>query len=312
MDKRGFHKLFFGVIVLIICVLAAIYWVVTPRTKESLHQLSQQQGKEDANAHQLKPDKNTAIESGKKAKEKQPGSEKTMPPDQLQALTHELIPHKYHPDTYLEARSIIAEHAFCFAVSSDGFSDHMKQRFKTADRLSEYRKMQNQCQLTISAYPVLTAEFEHIYQKLEPQSKLGKQLKQLTEKTGMLADSSDSIYREALLSLLKSKNGPLIGEQASMSFIYLSQGEIVPISQWINSQNNQYFERVFHLALTKLACQYQGGVACQPHSMAMLMLCSQDDGACGTDFNQFYQQRIMPGMKKDIEVVFNHFQSLSE
>lgn len=312
MDKRGFHKMFLIVIALIIAVLILIYVVVTPRTREALHRLSQ-------------PETDTAVQTEHISRESQQPSqtetpktdinadtETVIPQKTLNSLLEELQPHTYSTDPYLEARSILSENAFCFADDADGFSSHMHQAFKKADRLNEYKQLQQHCRGILTAYPTLKSTFENIYLNLKPTSQTGQLLQDSIKRYNESKNEIKSHSEQTLRALLKNQNGPLLAEQAGMPFMYFNPGEPAPISQWIDSRNHRYIEQLFSLSLTRLACQYQGGVACQPSGMAMLLLCTQDPAACGLDFDSYYQQNILPGMQKDVDILVEKFEAMAE
>lgn len=312
MDKRGFHKMFLIVIALIIAVLILIYVLVTPRTREALHRLSQ-------------PETDTAVQTEHISRESQQPSqtetpktdinadtETVIPQKTLNSLLEELQPHTYSTDPYLEARSILSENAFCFADDADGFSSHMHQAFKKANRLNEYKQLQQHCRGILTAYPTLQSTFEEIYLNLKPTSETGQLLQAMIKRGNEFSSVMQSHNEQTLRALLKSQNGPLLAEQAGMPFMYFNPGEPAPISQWINSRNYRYIEQLFTLSLTRLACQYQGGAACQPGGMAMLILCAQDPAACGLDFSSYYQQNILPGMQKDVDILVEKFEVMAE
>jgi len=308
MDKRGFHRLFMGVILTILVVLLTIYMVVTPRTSESLHKLTQT---EVANTETKTAADTEASRQTQQTKEPDPDQHVVIKKETMDLLYAELKPHKYSEDPYLEARSIVAEHAFCFAVDDVNVTEHLQQAFNRADRRDLFNQIQQQCQATRSAYPTLQAVFDDIYLHLKPTSHTGRLLQQMLKRQdGMGADQRHN--EQTLRALLNSQNGPILAEQAGMPFMFFTQGEPVPISQWIGSRNNQYIEQLFQLSLTRLACRYQGGAACQPHGMAMLMLCSGDSAACGLDFQSYYQQNILPGIQKDVDILVEKFEAMVE
>ena len=312
MDKRGFHKMFFGVIILIVLVLIIVYIVITPRTRESLEQLSQQKVTEIAPQPKPKvePSSNLTEQRGKVVKEPQ-SDEKTLSQDQLVALDNELLPRQYHEDMYVEAQSIIAEKFLCFMVSlGPRIRSRLKTSYATSNRESQFDDSLEQCQKELNSYPLLKKEGEDLGQLLQPSSELGQMTKKL------LYSKNNSLTKDfkyqSLLAVLKSKNGLLITYQASLPYIYFSEGEFIPISSWVNSQSHQYIQQLFKLSLTKLACRYQGGIACQPQGMAMTMNCMSHQPACGLDFINYYEQNILPGMQKDVDILVEKFEAMAE
>lgn len=312
MDKRGFHKMFLIVIALIIAVLIFIYIVVTPRTRESLHQLSQPETDTVVQPEHISRKPQQPQQTDTPRTDINADTETAIPQNTLNSLLEELKPHKYSPDPYLEARSILSENAFCFADDEDDFSGHMHQTFLKADRLKEYQHLQQHCRAILTAYPTLRSTFEDIYLNLKPASHTGQLLQAMIKRGKDSRSVMQSHNEQTLRALLKSQNGPLLAEQAGMPFMYFNPGEPAPISQWINSRNYRYIEQLFTLSLTRLACQYQGGAACQPGGMAMLILCAQDPAACGLDFSSYYQQNILPGMQKDVDILVEKFEAMAE
>ena len=312
MDKRGFNKAFLIVIALALITLAMIYFTVTPRNTESLKKLSQAQelglsvSNQGSDIKEIEPSEKDNIDN-----QDTPTDVNIMSPDRTAALHSELQPHKYHADPYIEARSIVSEKAFCFVIdNSDDAKSHVKDSFISSKRLTEFNDMVKHCQTELRTYPILFRELENIYWSMKPDSHIGQLLQEMLTNSYTINSQRDISY-QSLIAVLKSKNGPLIADQASLIFGYLSEGEFMPFSTWLNSQNPQYLEQVFQLSLSKLACRYQGGIACEPYGMTMLTACGYDKTACGLDFQSYYKQTILPGMQKDVDLLIEKFEAMT-
>lgn len=312
MDKRGFKKMFLLVIAFVIIILLIIYLVVTPRTRESLEKLSQAEVKETTSGENQQ-----AIDpqlSNKKYTQNKPteAEDKTFSNEQITALDNELLPRRYHDDIYVEAYSIISEKFLCFTLDfTPRMKSHLKTSFAASDRQSQLNNIINQCQKELKIHPLLVQNGENLGQTLKPSSELGRLIKNLAYNTGIDAHSKDFQY-QTLLAVLKTKNGPLIASQAIMPFAFFSEGEIIPISTWVGSRDFRYIEQIFQLAMTQMACRYQGGIACQPQGMVMTMNCISHQPACGLDFQSYYQQNILPGMQKDVDILVEKFEAMAE
>lgn len=200
---------------------------------------------------------------------------------------------------------------FCHPYHSfEAIKSELTDNFAAADKLSEFQQMMADCQIDLQAYPILAGEMESFYWRLKPNSQIGHLLQRMLPGKNS-PDLNKEDYRQTLTAVLKTQNGPLIAEQASLSFKYFSAGEFIPVSSWLNTKNNQYIEQTFQFSLSKLACRYQGGIACEPGGFTMLSICARDNTSCGLDFQAFYQQYIMPGMKKDIELLEEKFVAMA-
>jgi len=311
MDKRGFNKMFLIVIAFAIVVVLLIYITVTPRNAASLAQLNQQ--KVNQSGQQNITDPNPATEKVNKDVSK-PETQYNEPlsEDIITQLKEELKPHKYHSDPYLEAHSIMSENATCFALNDSNEGEtHIRKNYIANNKLAEFETTLKNCQSVLQSYPTLADNMESIYWSLPPNSQLGHKLQNMFQQ--QLKGASNKVTNsQTLIAVLKSKNGPLIAEQSSMGFMYFSDGEFMPFSIWLQSQNFQSIEQVFQLSLAKIACRYQAGIACEPQGMTMLTLCSLDNAACGLDYQSYYQQNILPGMQKDVDILVEKFEAMAE
>lgn len=311
MDKRGFNKMFLIVIAVAIVVVLIIYITVTPRNAASLAQLNQQQTNQSGQQNKTDPilttEKVSQDDSKPETQQSEPLSE-----DIIMQLKEELKPHKYHSDPYIEAHSIMSENATCFAVSNSNEGEtHIKKNYIANNKLAEFEAMMNNCQAVLQSYPTLADNVENIYWNLPPNSQVGHNLQNMFQQQLKGASSKDT-NSQTLIAVLKSKNGPLIAEQSSMGFMYFSDGEFMPFSAWLKSRNFHSIEQIFQLSLAKIACHYQAGIACEPQGMTMLTLCSLDNAACGLDFKSYYQQNILPGMQKDVDILVEKFEAMAE
>lgn len=87
---------------------------------------------------------------------------------------------------------------------------------------------------------------------------------------------------------------------------------VFPYQQLLNSVDSKYLSKVVHLAVGQRVCQLDDKHFCGSEGLLMLEACFNNTEMCGLDFNTWYQQAILPGMKKDVDLVLNHFQAFVE
>ncbi|KAA3639794.1 MAG: hypothetical protein DWP95_09790 [Proteobacteria bacterium] len=318
MTKSGFHKLMFFTIAVVILVVIYRLLTVTPRTSESLQQLNT--GAESKPQQLIDKEIPDALKIGIKqitqdtlnsglAENARATTQSAMA---LEQLLTELKPHKYHPDPYVEAHSLMNSLFMCtaeFAEPDDDFS-----RLTAKIDAAFLAQMDADCQTVNKRYPLLMTQSDNnqILRTIQATSELGQMLKKLPKITGHSQQHYRDISLQRLKALLKSKIGVLIAEAGMTNFLFFQQGEILPFSKWLDSQDSEYNQQVSMYALAKISCNYQNGVACQPVSYNMLILCLMDDAACGLSFQDYYRQAVMPGMQKDVDILVEKFEVMAE
>jgi|GEM_PF-1705140 len=318
MSKRGFYKLMVFAIAVVIIAIAYRLLTVTPRTSESLHKLNQSThesgGSSLDEADSMLPDAihNRIAQITQETLATEEPQEDNEINNQVELILEELKPHKFSEDPFIEAYTLGYEAYFCSEQAvKDQHNPELPMEPQLIDLFEQARK---DCDVTRARYPHLVSlkDSYNIIKNIPPTTAAGRAIKTQVPDSA----SGQQYYRDQLNNRLKhalqSKIGPIIAETGLASYFYFQNGETMPVSQWLNSQDIEYNRQVMKLALGKLACRYQDGMACQPTSSQMFMLCINDKTACGLDFNTFYQQTVMPGMQKDVEILIEKFAAMSE
>ncbi len=319
MNKRSFYKL----MVFIICaiILVAVYRLspLTPRISESLQKINTaenlevQQSENSQLPDTLQTETKQIIQNNLSLDE----SPQVVASDfEIEQLLNELEPHIYHEDPYIEAHSLINNLFMCTseftALEEEG--DDFKRLTDKIDATS-LANMKADCKTANTRYPTLLKQSDNnnLLSFIEPTTHEGRIIK---ESTKIMDLSQPQQFRDInlqrLKALLQTKIGALIAEAAMMNTLNFYNGEILPISQWLNSQDTDYNQQVSMFALVKMSCRYENGTACQAVGYNMMFQCLIDETACGLDFNTYYQQSIMPGMQKDVERLIIKFEAISE
>lgn len=84
---------------------------------------------------------------------------------------------------------------------------------------------------------------------------------------------------------------------------------IFPYQQLLNTVDSKYLDKVVHLAVGQRICQLGDNHFCGPQGILMLEPCFENNKMCGLDFKTWYQKAILPGMKKDVDLVLNHYEA---
>lgn len=232
------------------------------------------------------------------------------PSDWQQKLLQEIDTRIFSDDPYVELYSLEFLVGQCrdqdivdrLYVGKDTFYQSQQQLAK---------KLQQQCAELKDQYQEYLSfpEHEQMIQAFEPQSRMGRLLKQMNSPNLTSLDRS-----ELSSSILKQA----IKEQNSSSLMYsvfvARFGSIttIPMAAVINSNDQEYVNQMSSLALMNLACQYQEGRTCESTSFYMIIMCSQQPAACGLDFPSWYQKTTLPGMQRDVDKLMVYFSQFGQ
>lgn len=315
MSRAGFFKLMAFTLAVVIFVLVYRLIAVTPRNSESLHKLTKRNENAthgetsktlpDALQSQIQHIAQDTLGSEQNQKDGQINS-------QIQQLLEELKPHKYSDDPYIEAYTLSQEVGFCKEQTSNQHQ-FFEDRFETL-LAGLYERVKESCEAKIKRYPnliSLSSNYKTL-QKISPTTAAGRSIKVMVPPKHAQPQQYRDLVNNRIKHVLQSNIGVLIAEAGMLSFVYFQKGETLPISQWLNSQDTEYNRQITQLALSKLSCRYQSGMACQATSSHMLLLCINEQTACGLDFHSYYEQNILPGMQKDVDILVEKFEAMAE
>lgn len=318
MSKRGFYKLMAFAIAVVIIAITYRLLTVTPRTSASLHKLNQ--SAQESSGHPLDeagsmlPNsiQNRIAQITQETLATEESQENNEINTQIELILEELKPHEYSEDPFIEAYTLNREIYFC---SEQAVSDQRHNNPITESELiALFEQARKDCAGTRARYPHLVSLTDSymVIKKITPTTAAGRAIKEMMPESTSGQQQYKDQLNNRLKHVLQSKIGPIIAETGLASFFYLQNGETIPISHWLNSQDIEYNRQVMQLALSKLACRYQAGMACQPTSAQMFLRCINNKKACGLDFNTYYQQTVMPGMQKDVDILVEKFEAMAE
>lgn len=304
MNKRRFHSLFLLLLAFVLLVLLAIYLITEPRTSDSLKALYDQP---EEGQGMVMPDSDV----DKMTSAEIEVMDDSLLPEETKAWIDELQPHQYHPDPFIEAKTVTGLYVMCTDEVNNILSIEKQLAERTQVSLvNDYIKY---CTEAKRRYPKLLSLFDTQNQlrEIPSTSDLGQLIKQ-----GYTNDDPNypQIYRmsatKKIHAVIKSQNAALLVEQSWVAFQQFQYGEILPVSTWLNSQDMGYNNKVSWYALIKMSCRYQQGVSCEPFGASTLIMCADDTSDCGLDFETIYQREVMPGMQKDVGILISHFDQL--
>ncbi len=229
--------------------------------------------------------------------------------DEQQAILNEIEQRLYSQDPYVELTSLIVQMGFChkefrgmdFLTSSDTVFQQQLQL--TQDLKKECENYQQQ-------YPhLLTMDEKKIRNTFIPNSPLGRLMK-AQENRDITRSERDENSQLTLVYALKEKNSSLI--MLSALFLRYERSNMDLLQTILNSKDNNYMAQMNQMALTLMSCEHQSGQACQSTSMLMVLSCAENPDSCGLDFQTWYDQNTLSGMKRDVEKLMAYYQQLAD
>ena len=306
MNSRAFNKMFLLLVVFVVLVLVYLFIITEPRNAESLQALNKQI---DAAQKAELPTSN-AVEATPAIIDELNQDSKT---DEVSALLDELQPHQYHPDPFIEARTVAVLYSLCSSeLNSKQWIEQQLAENNHVTAVNEYAKHCAEAQLRYPQLLSLSDSFSQLEQ-IPSTSNLGQLIKQ-----GRVNYDQNypQMYRIAaakkLKAVLKSQNAALLAEESMSAFMYFQYGEIIPVSTWLSSQDIVYNSMVTKYALSKMACRYQQGAICDPLGLVSWVYCIAEPAVCGLDFETIYQMHVMPGMQKDVDILISRLEQFAE
>ncbi len=168
------------------------------------------------------------------------------------------------------------------------------------------KKLQQQCAELRTQYQEYLSfpEHEQLIQAFEPNSRMGRLLKQVNNPNLTPLDRSE-LSSSILKQAIKERNSSSL--MYSVFIARFGSLTTLPLAGVINSNDQDYINQMSSMALMMMACQYQGGRTCESTSFYMIIMCSQQPAACGLDFPSWFQKTTLPGMQRDVEKLMTFF-----
>ncbi|TDR23457.1 hypothetical protein [Marinicella litoralis] len=173
------------------------------------------------------------------------------------------------------------------------------------------QSIQQKCELSHTKYPSLFAinDRKKTNALFEPQSQLGQLIK-TSENPHLTAFDRQTVSMQILTQSIKEGNSSVMMLSAMMHS--WGGNTIFPITQILKTHDQQYANQISSMAIMLLACQYQQGVTCDSTSALMLLTCAHEPQVCGLDYQTWYLQNTLPGMKKDVAQLMDYYQQFRE
>ncbi len=262
--------------ILLAAVLAYRVLTVEPRNRVTLKALS-----ESKNQAQTK-------EIVVKEAQEESVSDESLPQytmSEVDTILAVLQPHLFHPDPYLETSMMFELKPHC------GF-----KRSKIKHQCDEVMSRFNQLKGLLHGFQDLKA--------IPSNSELGKAFKNRRAYDPKQPDLFRHQEKQILKLLLNSENTYLLTFKGVIYQYYgVDYGEILPFSRWLNSQDQEYNRMVLMYGLLKMANRYQVD---DSDRLVVEMICHSHKPTCGLGFDEAYEKIVMPGMRKDVDIMVSH------
>jgi hypothetical protein len=210
---------------------------------------------------------------------------------EVETLTELLQPHQFHEDPFIEAKLIMEYKTYCRFKSRKSkvpHCDELMSRFETMETiLTDYQK--------VNSIPAST--------------ELGKMMKHRIIYDPQQPGVYRHFNRELLKQLINSQNPHLLGLQAFMfNFTGTQYGEILPLSEWLGSLDQEYNSQVLMFAMLNIAYGNRGKTVGADTGFTEELLCFANNANCGLSFEEAWQKALLPGMKKDVALMIRHLE----
>ncbi|MCB1582574.1 MAG: hypothetical protein KDI92_05865 [Xanthomonadales bacterium] len=229
-------------------------------------------------------------------------------PTDVQLILEEIETRMFSNDPYVEIYSLQSSMSLCKDADELDSLFTFYQNYTHPKQQQSIDVFKEKCQQQQSLYPnLISQDIKQPFKTIKPESRLGLLLEKMHKKFNRLTElERNELGTELLIEGIKAQNSTVL---ISSSFTYrYNRPMMSQLTHVLNSQDLNYVGQISQLAIAKLACQFQHGMACEPTSELMLLICAQQPNSCGLTFNQWYQQNTLPGMKNDVEIMLAHFQ----
>jgi hypothetical protein len=212
---------------------------------------------------------------------------------EIETILSVLQPHTYHQDPYVEAKIIFELKSHCkYKTPIEHKCDEVMNRFN---------KLQG-----------LLTNFQDL-QKIPTSTDLGQTIKVGAHYDPQQPEVFRHQARNLLKMVIKSKNAYVLGFEAfTFQFIGVDYGEILPFTQWLNSQDQEYNRVVLVYSLLKMASLYETFESNGSNVFFEQVLCSFNRSVCGSDFEDTFQKLVLPGMQKDVDLIITHLEQFAD
>lgn len=225
-----------------------------------------------------------------------------------QQILQEINTRMFSDDTYVELFSLESIVGICresFALES---IFEYGQGVIFVEQKKALAAFKDKCLTYETQYPqYLAKDRKQLLAGLKPQSKLGMLLEQRKDYSRMTETERSNLENLLLFEAIREQNSTIMVE---VSFSYrFGQNMSGEFSTILASNDQNYIGHISQLAIVNMACQFQGGQNCDSVSGLMMLICSQQPESCGQDFHSWYEHNTLPGMKNDVDILINYYQS---
>lgn len=230
-----------------------------------------------------------------------------------QAILNEIHNRKYSDDDFIELVSLVYQQLNCYGYPSadylQGFSDKAAEVFT---------QLTQKCERDKNNYPTIAKLVEKNIDSIndlllstptfKPEGEALKSLiseqnlgNQVDARTVLFTKNSQVIMHDGLIDLISGRSATLFLGNTTKD---LNQPDL------LLGLDDAYQKTVNGLAKALIACTYRNDQICAANSPFMVTQCFEDEKVCGLNVSQWYQKFIMPGMKKDVEIMLQYYKEI--
>lgn len=222
--------------------------------------------------------------------------------DRFEMLKKEMATPEYSEDLYIEASMQSDQLMYCEMFTRGFLRTELKGKIKNKSWDDAYNK---HCAAKRKQYPHLLVS-----------SYSGKQLdwlpatSEMGEKFKKLASMPFNDRKQDAIELTRTA---LRSKKAHFLMMYqLNYSNAFDYQGWLGTNNQSYIQRITQLAFSHLLCEWDPEGLCGPNSTLMAELCTQTPSDCGMPFHDWFEKNHMPGIKKDVAIVFNKIKAYAQ
>ncbi len=161
--------------------------------------------------------------------------------------------------------------------------------------------VKSNCERYQQHYPVLMKSFkdQQWTTPFQPQNELGYLLKALLDRNVANTDQQ-ALSRLALLAAIREQNSIVLTSFQDFTNSNM-KAHLFPVTDLLRSHDYQYTYHVNQVAINLISCQFNQGISCESNSPLMQHVCAKNPMACGLDYQAWYQNNTLAGMRQDVE-----------
>lgn len=232
-----------------------------------------------------------------------------------QAMLYEIRNRKYSDDDFIEIASLLYQQVGCYGVPSSEYLQGASDKANEVLAQSAQKCEQDKIDYPTIARLLESQSIDEINNFLmsiptfEPEGEMMKSL--ISEQRFARAEERMVLSTKNPLTIMFDAWGDLImGRDTIFSLDNSAKDSNQP--DLLLGLDGAYQKTVNGLAKMLIACSYRNDQICSANSPFMATQCADNESVCGLNVLQWYQKFIMPGMKKDVEIMRQYYKSITE